>query len=201
MNRLNRYAVSILGLSVMVAIIAGVNATPTQAGPTVSGIVNIGNTPLPVTLPESPLPVTIGNTPVPVTLANAPSQGTPLQFTLVGEFNDGSIELQQGSTGSISYNVTQGSSFRVDFISCRAVSQSADNVRIALLSSPSELAEFITPAATPFPLVTNPDGHVSVVNQEVNAYAPSGRFVLVAQRNSTAGFGAVTCFISGETFN
>jgi hypothetical protein len=50
MNRLNRYALSLLGLSVLLAIIAGLNATPTQAGPVVSGTVNIGNTPLPVTI-------------------------------------------------------------------------------------------------------------------------------------------------------
>ena len=63
MNRLNRYALSILGLSVMIAIMAGVNATPTQAGPTVTGTVNIGNTPLPITGT-----VNIGNTPLPVAL-------------------------------------------------------------------------------------------------------------------------------------
>jgi hypothetical protein len=50
MNRLNRYALSILALSVMIAIIAGVNATPTHAGPVVTGTVNIGNVPLPVTI-------------------------------------------------------------------------------------------------------------------------------------------------------
>ena len=64
MNRLNRYALSILALSVMLAIIAGVNATPTQAGPVVSGTVNIGNTPLPITGNATVSgTVNIGNTP------------------------------------------------------------------------------------------------------------------------------------------
>lgn len=62
MNRLNRYALSILGLSVMLAIIAGVNATPTQASG--SAPVTVVNTPLPVTGT-----VDIGNTPLPVTIA------------------------------------------------------------------------------------------------------------------------------------
>jgi hypothetical protein len=50
MNRLKNYAWSLLGLSVLIAILAGINATPTHAGPVVSGTVNIGNTPLPVTI-------------------------------------------------------------------------------------------------------------------------------------------------------
>jgi hypothetical protein len=73
MNRLNRYALSVLALSAMVAILAGVNATPTQAGPTVSGTVNIGNTPLPITGNTTVSgTVNIGNTPLPVALPDTP---------------------------------------------------------------------------------------------------------------------------------
>ena len=53
MKRLNRGALSMLGLSAIVALAIGIDATPprpVQAGPVVSGTVNIGNTPLPVTL-------------------------------------------------------------------------------------------------------------------------------------------------------
>ena len=62
MNRLNRYALSLLALSVTLAIIAGVNATPTQASG--SAPVTVVNTPLPVTGNATVSgTVNIGNTP------------------------------------------------------------------------------------------------------------------------------------------
>ena len=75
MNRLNRYALSLLALSVMIAIIAGVNATPTQASG--SAPVTVVNTPLPVTgnvtaAQSGPWNVNIDNTPG-VNIANMPA--------------------------------------------------------------------------------------------------------------------------------
>ena len=88
MNRLNRYALSLLALSVTFAIIAGVNATPTQASgsapvtvvntplpvtgnATVSGTVNIGNTPTVNAQQSGPWSVDINGTPA--VTASAPA--------------------------------------------------------------------------------------------------------------------------------
>lgn len=61
MNRLNRYALSLLALSVTLAIIAGVNATPTQASG--SAPVTVLNTPLPVRTAAPSLVTHLGQNP------------------------------------------------------------------------------------------------------------------------------------------
>jgi hypothetical protein len=124
MNRLNRYALSVLALSAMVAILAGVNATPTQAGPVVTGTVNIGNTPLPVvgtidiggsnaTLPVSGT-VAISNSPT-VQVANLPSR-VPYNFRLSGGFDTNGVI----SGNETSFTIPAGKIFEMQHVACEA---------------------------------------------------------------------------------
>lgn len=138
MNRLNRYALSILGLSVTLAIIAGVNATPTQASG--SAPVTVVNTPLPVagtinigsstTLPVSGS-VSITGTPT-VAVSNLPTR-VPYHFRLSGGFNG------DGMTGDeVSYTIPAGKIFEMQHVSCEAnIEHETDNPLVLYLTAGS----------------------------------------------------------------
>ena len=209
MNRLNRYALSLLALSVMLAIIAGVNATPTQAGPVVTGTVNIGNVPLPVvgtidigtsnaTLPVSGT-VAISNTPT-VQVANLPSR-VPYHFRLSGGFDE------NGMAGNeISYTIPAGKIFEMQHVSCEAnIEHETDNPLVLYLTAGSVPNQvFLVSLQVP-----QLGGYKRAywVTQETHAFLGP-----VANRNfgSTVNISAsvwlgqagfVECYVSGELIN